>query len=277
MTQIQTAYPISRFYGRYDIEMNNCGFYRSISQEVRVARPNGRGDHQFIFVVRGRVLATIDRQACTAYSGQMLYLPSDTPHTYRYEATAESLYYWVHFCGKRVEETVNLLSLKSGSYPLRQLTHYTDLIEQMLREIRHETLGCEQINNARMQQMLIMIGQELATAPTEGRPLHYANLQKIISKIRQEPERQIPTAQYAAACSLSEYYFIRLFKEITGLPPHRYRMRALMEKAKALLLDTDLYIEEIAALLQMEDPLYFSRCFKKETGLSPREFRKKMR
>ena len=48
-----------------------------------------------------------------------------------------------------------------------------------------------------------------------------------------------------------------------------------VEKAKQLLLDTNLKIKDISALVGIEDQLYFNKIFKKEIGMSPREFRKK--
>ena len=49
--------------------------------------------------------------------------------------------------------------------------------------------------------------------------------------------------------------------------------RALIEKAKRLLLTTSLSINETAFQLGFEYPQYFSRLFKSKTGLTPAAFR----
>lgn len=47
-----------------------------------------------------------------------------------------------------------------------------------------------------------------------------------------------------------------------------------IERARALLEDKELSIEQIADSVGFTDPAYFSRCFKKVMGSSPREYRK---
>lgn len=46
--------------------------------------------------------------------------------------------------------------------------------------------------------------------------------------------------------------------------------------AMMLLSNSQRSINEIANMLDFDDPMYFSRIFKKKTGFSPREFRKKL-
>ena len=48
-----------------------------------------------------------------------------------------------------------------------------------------------------------------------------------------------------------------------------------MNKAKELLLYSELSINEIASIIGYENPLYFSRIFKKNMNLSPNNYRKK--
>ena len=55
----------------------------------------------------------------------------------------------------------------------------------------------------------------------------------------------------------------------------KYLTDVRMEKAKALLLDTDMKLLSIANEVGYDDPYYFSHCFKKNTGISPQEYRKK--
>jgi len=47
-----------------------------------------------------------------------------------------------------------------------------------------------------------------------------------------------------------------------------------IEKAKALLENTDLSISEISDMTGMQSQHYFSRIFKKYTNISPSEYRK---
>lgn len=55
-----------------------------------------------------------------------------------------------------------------------------------------------------------------------------------------------PVRRLAAVSGLSESHFARSFKVAFGIPPHRYLLTRRIERAKALLRDTDLPVIEIA-------------------------------
>ncbi len=77
----------------------------------------------------------------------------------------------------------------------------------------------------------------------------------------------------AAAANMSGNYFSGKFKEIYGENYIEYLTRVRVEKAKALLADTDLLIYEAGEAVGYENQTYFSTVFKRLTGHSPSEYR----
>ncbi|MCR5503328.1 MAG: response regulator [Lachnospiraceae bacterium] len=75
--------------------------------------------------------------------------------------------------------------------------------------------------------------------------------------------------------NISPYYFSKLFKEATGKNFIEYLTDLRIERAKTLLLDSDLSMKEICAECGYQDPNYFSRTFKKNTGFTPTEYKEK--
>lgn len=73
---------------------------------------------------------------------------------------------------------------------------------------------------------------------------------------------------------ISEVHFRRLFKKMYGLSPVKLVQNIRINKAKQLLIDKNISINNIAAMCGYEDTFYFSRIFKKVTGLTPSEYRK---
>jgi AraC-like DNA-binding protein len=63
------------------------------------------------------------------------------------------------------------------------------------------------------------------------------------------------------------------FKRQTGLPPLQYFLFLKIEKAKDLLIHTDISSKQIAYDLGFESDSYFCRLFKKKMNLTPKEFR----
>jgi transcriptional regulator GlxA family with amidase domain len=77
----------------------------------------------------------------------------------------------------------------------------------------------------------------------------------------------------ARVSHVSEAHFARSFKEAFGIPPHRYLLTRRMERAAALLRDTDLSITEIAFQTGWNSLGTFGRTFRDITGESPGELR----
>lgn len=72
---------------------------------------------------------------------------------------------------------------------------------------------------------------------------------------------------------IDKSYFIRLFKQVTGLPPLKYFLNMKMDTARYALMDQSRSIRQVAQDLGYEDEFYFSRQFKAVVGQSPTEFR----
>ncbi len=88
------------------------------------------------------------------------------------------------------------------------------------------------------------------------------------------PTRALPTVQYFAdALHVSPAYLGDLLRTLTGQNTQQHIHQALIDKAKRLLLNTSLTINETAFQLGFEYPQYFSRLFKRKTGLTPAAFR----
>lgn len=69
--------------------------------------------------------------------------------------------------------------------------------------------------------------------------------------------------------AISEAHFARCFKQAFGAPPHRYLLTRRIERATALLRDTDLPITEIAFRTGWESLGTFGRTFRDVTGDTP--------
>lgn len=77
----------------------------------------------------------------------------------------------------------------------------------------------------------------------------------------------------AREVGLERSYFSTLFKEKTGLAPHRYLTALRIRKACALMDGEHCSVSEAAAAVGL-DPRNFARLFKKETGKTPLEYKK---
>ena len=86
-------------------------------------------------------------------------------------------------------------------------------------------------------------------------------------------QEQWPVRRLARLSCVSEAHFARSFKDAFGVPPHRYLLTRRIERAMALLRDTELSIIEVAYRTGWGSLGTFGRTFHDVTGMSPGDFR----
>lgn len=79
--------------------------------------------------------------------------------------------------------------------------------------------------------------------------------------------------EIADKAGLSKYHFSRVFLNKTGIQPMHYLRKIRIEKASALLIQTNKTLETIARETGFESSNYFIRVFKSIVGMTPNQFR----
>ena len=82
-----------------------------------------------------------------------------------------------------------------------------------------------------------------------------------------------PIERLAQVSGVSQAHFARSFKAAFGVPPHRYLLTRRLERARALLRETDAPIIEIAFQTGWSSLGTFGRTFRDVLGASPSELR----
>jgi len=77
----------------------------------------------------------------------------------------------------------------------------------------------------------------------------------------------------AAAAGLSPAHFSRLFKQAFGESPHGYLLTRRLERAAALLRDTDRSVSDICMMVGLSSVGSFTTSFKRTFGSTPTEYR----
>jgi AraC-like DNA-binding protein len=95
--------------------------------------------------------------------------------------------------------------------------------------------------------------------------------------LRDWEDEPLSVSAVARVSGLSRFHFIRLFKAMFGETPHRYRSRAQIEKAKHLLILTDLSITNVCMSIGFSSVGSFSTLFLRRVGMSPSEFQRRYR
>lgn len=99
-------------------------------------------------------------------------------------------------------------------------------------------------------------------------------LQKIITEIKTRYTENISLSELAERYGISISYLSSLVKEELHLSFSEYITAKRIQKAKELLEDETLSIEQIAEQTGYNDYYYFTKVFKKTLGISPSKYRK---
>jgi len=79
--------------------------------------------------------------------------------------------------------------------------------------------------------------------------------------------------EIAQQACLSTHHFLRMFKQVFQETPHQYLTRRRMERARQMLILSDVSVTQICFALGFESLGSFSWLFRARTGLSPEQFR----
>ncbi|MEK7265703.1 MAG: AraC family transcriptional regulator, partial [Pseudomonadota bacterium] len=81
-------------------------------------------------------------------------------------------------------------------------------------------------------------------------------------------EDDVTASDLARAVGMSMFHFTRLFAELVGVPPHRYRLRARLAAAHAMLRDGR-SVTETCYACGFNNLSHFSRSFAQAYGAPP--------
>ena len=107
--------------------------------------------------------------------------------------------------------------------------------------------------------------------PTSAFSAH--RLHQIMNTIRQHPQAEHSLEDLAAQAGVTPSHLCKLFKKATGDTPHRYVLKARMERAREMLSQSDTQLSVIAESLGFNSQSHFTRAFRSFTGRTPSAFR----
>jgi YesN/AraC family two-component response regulator len=90
-------------------------------------------------------------------------------------------------------------------------------------------------------------------------------------------DKKVSLDDAAKVVCLSPKYLSRVFKRMTGVGFSDFKLSVKTEKAKKLLVETGMSVEQLAYELGYQNAESFIRIFKKTTGVTPATFRRKQK
>ncbi len=232
-----------------------------------------RAFSKLYFILDGEGYIKIGDQEYAPSKNQLFLLPQGIPHSFHVgHAENTFLKHWIHF------------TARSGNVSLFDLIDVPAFVEiddpQRLSSqfsLLHSHLFSNQITGALHARAaacsILALFFEKASHIGLKQNHGLDSLNQVLLYIDTNLNTHITIDEIAHVACLHPNYFINYFKKITGLSPLAYINQRRIDKAKQLLLLSEMSIKHIAAETGYKNEFYFSKSFKKHTGYSPSQFK----
>lgn len=141
----------------------------------------------------------------------------------------------------------------------------------------------EQLNQLREPEQMVRFFQQKVISPYIERLNEYQNIhmKRLVERVTDRIQERfmssdISLEECADAFNTTSYALSKAFKQINGMNFIDYLISLRMDKAKKLLIGTDLKVNEIAEQIGYQ-PSYFIRLFRKYEDMTPGQYREKIK
>ena len=147
------------------------------------------------------------------------------------------------------------------------------LLNALEREQEAQLQGYRSLLSALFMQLVVLLSRYYAASP-ERPTRSVLRLAKAFSYLEENYHHPLDLADLSSRANLSKNQFLRVFKKAFGTTPIDYLNELRVQKARELLENSSLTVQQIAFDTGFSDSNYFSRQFRKVMGISPSAYRK---
>ncbi|NEJ19326.1 helix-turn-helix domain-containing protein [Rhizobium leguminosarum] len=138
------------------------------------------------------------------------------------------------------------------------------------------TLFIDQMATAIGTYLVQRYGGRSVAASKRSRSLSRSHEHLAKSLLLENLEGDVSIEQVALACNLSRGYFIRAFRETTGMTPYQWLLSERIDRARAMLRTSNAPLAEVAIACGFADQSHFTRVFSTIVGITPGNWRRNL-
>lgn len=146
-------------------------------------------------------------------------------------------------------------------------------LKTIIKELTLKRPGYKLYAKAALYEFLLLVGRNSGTDKLITLSSAGQGILKTIGVMEKSPETAMSLQFLARHAGMSISHYSKKFREATGTSPMSYLIMLRLEKARALLEDKSLSIEEIADLCGFCDSNYLIRSFRSRFGVTPTKYR----
>ena len=242
--------------------------------------PDVRDCYHLHAVRSGRGVLRAGGSVFQVREGQMFLLKDGEEVCYTADASEPWSYCWVTFNGSEAKHIAEEIGFEKNVYVIDSLVpaeSFFDLVRRMHGRPEMNLMS----GLYRRGVLLEFLARAMEASGHAGKEDPRRGEKSIDSYIDQAADfihynyRTVDVGDVINFIGFSRGYFTTAFRKRKGMSVQEYLLRVRMQRAKELLISSDLPIQQVGEMAGYEDQLNFSRIFKKYEGISPSEYRRK--
>ena len=244
---------------------------------------------EIVYVMDGEATEIVNDGKYEVKRGDLIFINYKSTHAFK----SNGNFSYINICFN--PETVgDTLITPENAFALLQLTAFDELrrenddgmvsffgrerdeiegiLSSMLAEYKSEHAFKKTVLESYMNILLVKVLRKTAAEPHSAE--RSRTWSEIADYIDKNLGKELTLSALAQKCFYNPSYFSRVFKEHFGTPLTEYVNKRRIDRAKQLLLDGELSVEEIAYRVGYPSKTSFYRAFSRETGTTPAEYKK---
>lgn len=237
--------------------------------------PAVRPQYLIHYIIDGEGSYTVNNTTYKLQKNQGFLICPDVITYYEADTNNPWKYMWVGFNGVKAKTYLNYANLNEENL----IFEYSK--DDFLKDYISEMLKLKEIdysNELKLEGLLYLFMSKLVeTRKDVSNQKTYRStelyLEKSIEFIENNYSNNIKINDIANYIGINRSYLTHIFKKNINISPQEFLVNYKIDKACALLENTDLSIKVVANSIGYSDPLTFSKIFKKIKGESPKNYK----
>lgn len=254
--------------------------------------PHWHREVELIYVTKGTISLGIDDDPYKLSEGEIAFIGGGLIHYVLASPGSERLVYQfdLNYFSTGNKENLDLQKLFAELIPIsphwdeKDETAIRNVLETMNREAEKQDSGYHFALKAELYKLLTKLLRNIPKQTKRLKKINKLATQDVLEKLDQifnyveEHYQEVVTLQDIAEFSgYSSFYFTKFFKKNTGKTFLTFLNEYRIDKAKWLLINSDLPVSEIITQTGFESDKTFYRLFKGSMDMAPLEYRNTMK
>ena len=250
--------------------------------------PHWHNAIELIYVLKNAFVVMVNSKRYELKEKDILYIPGGNIHEFCSE-TPTGMRVFLNFELSSLNSYADMDRIYTQLRDIRLITeedqdlhpHIETQLQKILEESKTGGFADELYYTARMIDILVLLCRSTPSQinidnskARNGSNMGLEKISKSLEFIEKNYMEDIHLKDISRAAGFSEYYFSRLFKEITEKNFHQYLNEFRIKKAEVLLTDSNNTVSEAAYAVGFSSIATFERLFHQAKGCSPQKFRK---